>query len=128
VVVELVEVDIELEVDEVLAEVELVELIEVEVLDVEVDLDVELVEEEVLEVLVELVDVELVEDDVELVDVLEVEVEVVTLSKGNNSPSANLYTLPTTPAENLPTFDLLIARIYGSTALDNNLGSPWLSL
>jgi hypothetical protein len=102
VVVELVEVDREVLVllvlvDDVLTEVELVETD-----DVLVDREVLLVEVEVAAVVVDvdvlLVEVELYEVDVVLVVVLEVEVEVVTLSSGNSSPSDNLYDLPTTTA------------------------------
>ena len=94
----------------VLTEVELVEVV--------------MVVNELVLVDVELVEVLEVELDVLLVLVDEVEVEVVILSRGNNSPTATLYTRPTTPAEALEKLVWLIALMYGSIALDRSLGSP----
>ena len=112
----LVEVESEVEVDEVLSDVELVlEL-------------VELVDDDVLEVLVLEVDVLLVLLEVELVLVDDVEVLVVTLSRGSNSPTANLYTRPTTPADALERLGWLIALMYGSIARDSSFNCPVLSL
>lgn len=122
----LVLTDVEVVLTLVLDVLELVELVENEVVDVLVL--VVLVLELVELVLVENVDVELVLLEVELVLVLDVLVLVVTLSSSRSSPSANLYTLPDTTAEALGRWVWFIARMYGSTARDNSLSCPVLSL
>jgi hypothetical protein len=125
-----VEVDLDVEVEEVLTLVVDTEVLEVERLVelVELDTEVVLVLDDVLLVEVLEVEVLLVELEVELVLVLEVEVDVVTLSRGRSSPRANLYTRPTTPAEALSKLAWLIARMYGSTARDRSFSWPVLSL